>query len=425
MTEPVRVPSAKIVEGTLRPPPSKSVSHRYLNLALLAGMPVEISHPLQSEDLEHFEGALGVLGYSVTRKADAVSLVPPLVSPTTGRVFCGNAGTLYRFLVASLATIPGTWVLDGTERLRERPVGPLVAALRDLGAEIRCPRAEGLAPLEIVGGSLRGGRGRIDAAESSQYVSALVMAAARALSPTEIVVEALSSSPYLELTLGAMTRFGVDVGRPSPNVFRVSPTALLPPADLVVEPDYSAAAYPAAAALLTDGRVRLQGLQRNSLQGDRRFLEVLVSVGAECRWEGSDLLVSGRPGRGGEFDLGDMPDQVPTLAALAPFLEGESRIVNVAHLRIKESDRLAAMAAELSRVGAQVEELEDGLVIQGTWHRSSPPDHEVLCQTYDDHRIAMAMALVGLRRPGVSIATPQVVDKSYPHFWSDLDTLLG
>ncbi len=247
----------------------------------------------------------------------------------------------------------------------------------------------------------------------------------RASTPVEIVVDAPSSSPYLELTLAAMARFGVPAARLRDGAFRIDPAAPQPPADLAVEPDYSAAAYPAAAALLTSGRVRLRGLVADSFQGDRRFLDVLAQVGADLDWQGDELEVSGRPGRGGVFDLGDMPDQVPTLAAVAPFLQGETRIVNVPHLRIKESDRLAAIAMELARVGAEVEELDDGLIVQGSWHETDPPVAEVRCESYDDHRIAMAMALVGLRRPGVSIADPQVVAKSYPHFWKDLDTLLG
>ena len=172
-------------------------------------------------------------------------------------------------------------------------------------------------------------------------------------------------------------------------------------------------------------KVRLEGLIEGSRQGDRGFIDLLERVGAQVSWSGDALCVSGRPGSGVEVDLSNMPDQVPTLAAVAPFLRGETVIRNVAHLRVKESDRLAVMARELRRTGVRVAELDDGLIIQGDWHDSPPPATEVRIDPEDDHRIAMSMALVGLRRPGVVIDDASVVGKSYPHFWRDLDTLVG
>jgi 3-phosphoshikimate 1-carboxyvinyltransferase len=338
---------------------------------------------------------------------------------------CGNAGTLMRFVVALAATVPGKWTIDGTPRLRERPVGPLVTALRALGAEVLWRGVEGYPPLTVLGGTLRGGHASVDAGQSSQYLSALLLAGLRAQEPAHSRVEALTSAPYVSVTLDLISAWGGRVEDRGDEL--VVWPGLQPPGRVHVEGDFSAAAYPAAAAALTDGEVGLFDLRHDSAQGDRDFLEVLKTMGAAVRWLGDDLTVSGS----GELeavdvDLGTMPDQVPTLAALAPFARGTTRIRNVAHLRIKESDRLAAMARELTRAGAVVEELADGLVIPGVWAGKAAtelPHAPVIVDTHGDHRIAMSMALVGLRRPGLEIAHPEVVAKSYPRFWDDLAAL--
>jgi 3-phosphoshikimate 1-carboxyvinyltransferase len=330
---------------------------------------------------------------------------------------------MYRFVVASLATLPGRFEVDGTPRLRERPIAALVAALRGLGAGVEYLDQDGFAPLAIDGGSLDGGATVLDAGESSQYLSALLMAAVRARRPVEIRVESLTSTPYVELTLEALGRFGVEVERREDG-FRIGPQR--PAAGrLEVEADYSAAAYPAAAAALTGGDVLLEGLRLDSAQGDRRFLALLEEMGARVEAENSGVRVRG----GGRLhavtaDLSSMPDQVPTLAALAAFSLGTTRITGVPHLRLKESDRLHAMALELAKLGVEVREEIDGLVVRGSLAEVVPPVEEVVVETHDDHRIAMSLALVGLRRPGVVVAAPGVVAKSYPAFWRDLDDLL-
>lgn len=427
--EPARsraVPSGRMARGRLRLPPSKSYSHRYLNLALLAGGRLTVDQLLDAEDIGLFRGALEALGFGLEEHRDGVTVVPPLRWPQREvGISCGNAGTLFRFLTATLTVVPGRFRLDGTPRLRERPVGALVAALRDLGAKIHCPRREGFAPLVIEGESLEGGRTTLDASESSQYVSALLMAATRARREVTIRPVGLVSAPYLEVTLDALATFGVDVDRSSRGELSVVPRGLRPPARVVVEGDYSAAAYPATAALVTGGTVLLEGLRDDSPQGDRRFFEVLQSAGGQVRWMKRGLEVAPGPLQAVQVDLRDMPDQVPTLSALAPFLSGVTRIEGAAHLRIKESDRLAATASELTKLGVPVRERADGLVIEGCWAENEPPATPVEVDPHDDHRIAMSMALVGLRRPGVVIREPEVVAKSYPHFWRDLETLLG
>jgi 3-phosphoshikimate 1-carboxyvinyltransferase len=468
---PQPIPSGRQARGRVRVPPSKSITHRYLNLALLARRPLIVERPLLAEDTRLFLAALARCGWTVEERPDEeIGLVPPgggvsedscpsclplgeafrssagayetsTPRPKGGKrgsyppgphppveIFCGNAGTMLRFLIASLAALPGRWLLDGVARLRERPVGPLVEALRRLGAEVRYLGGPGRVPLEIGGATLGGGVTGLDAGESSQFLSALLMAGLAAPRPLTVEVTALTSAPYVDITLAAARRCGGRIetlpGEGGTLRYRVLP-GLLPPARLRVEGDASAACYPAAAAALTGGSVLLEGLTADSPQGDRRFLELLASMGAEVAWSGDEVAVRGGPLHAVEADLSAMPDQVPTLAALAPFARGTTRIRNVAHLRLKESDRLSAMASELRRLGAEVEEGTDRLDIAGTWWQAPPPHDRVAVDAHGDHRIAMSLALVGLRRPGVLVESPQVVAKSYPDFWQDFLGLLA
>lgn len=437
---PRTIQAGRRVIGRLRVPSSKSVTHRALNLALLSGRPWTVAYPLLAEDTRLFLAALERCGFRVEERpvltGAEVDLTPgeaPVVNAEGEvEIFCGNAGTMLRFLVATLAVLPGRWCLDGVPRLRERPVGPLVEALRGLGARIDCLERDGFVPLRIAGGTMGGGTTAIDAGESSQYLSALLMAALRAPEPVTIEVAALTSEPYVDITLGLIRERGGRVERIEPEggraAYRVWPSELRG-GPIEIEGDFSAACYPAAAAALTGGAVVLEGLRRDSRQGDAGFLDLLVRMGAQVSWQGGMLAVmrDPRPGhflRGIEADLSGMPDQVPTLAALAPFARGETHIRNVAHLRIKESDRLAAMATELRRIGATVEEGPDFLKIQGTWTEGPLPDDPVTVETYGDHRIAMSLAVAGLVRPGVTISSPGVVAKSYPRFWDDLAHLI-
>lgn len=422
------VPSGRRAAGRLTVPPSKSLTNRYFNLALLARRPLFVERPLWSADTRLFAAAMAAAGFAVEERGDGVELRPGFTPSEPVEIFCGNAGTMFRFLTATLTAVPGQWRLDGVPRLRERPVGPLVDALRELGAHIECLGREGFAPLAIEGGTLRAGHTWLDARSSSQFLSALLMAGLAAPGPVTIDVPSLISRPYVGVTLAAVEAMGGRVERIGERAWRVQP-ARLDAERVWVEGDFSAACYPAAAAALTGGDVILDGLVESSRQGDRRFLDLLERMGARVEWTGGGALRV----RGGEElvaveeDLSEMPDQVPTLAALAPFARGVTRITNVPHLRIKESDRLQAMAEELERIGVPVEEGHDGLTIPGLWAADGdrPPDNWVVVEPHDDHRIAMSMALAGLRRPGLAVADPVVVGKSYPRFWEDLDRLLG
>ena len=428
-SEPFVGPSGRRARGRVRVPPSKSLTHRYFNLALLSSQPLVIERPLFAEDTRLFLGALGRAGFRVEEGEDEVRLTPGHIRGNSPdgevEIFCGNAGTMLRFLVATLAVVPGRFRLDGVPRLRERPVGPLVDALRQLGARIEYLAEEGYVPLAIEGGSLRGGTTTLDAGESSQYLSAILMAALKA--PEEVVVEvpSLTSRPYVDVTIAAAAAFDGHIERVGPRAYRVRPSVLRG-GRARVEGDYSAACYPAAAAALTGGDVSLDGLSSDSRQGDREFIDLLVEMGAEVSWKGEVLRIRGGSElRGVKADLSGMPDQVPTLAALAPFAQGETLIHNVAHLRIKESDRLEAMATGLQKLGADVREGRDSLWIPGLWSGGGTPTETVHVDPWGDHRIAMSLALVGLRRPGVVIDHPEVVGKSYPGFWRDLQKMLG
>lgn len=416
----------------VEPPGSKSISHRALNLALIGRRPATIDNLLEADDIAAFRAVLAAMGWRLrSASASGLRVEPPPNDGTEDavRLDCRSAGTLLRLLVASCAVTPGEWILDGSPRLRERPIGPLVAALRQLGAEIEELGRPGCAPLRVRGGRLAGGRVEIDAGESSQYVSALLMAALHAEGPIEVLVPVLVSSPYVDTTLEVMAGFGapVEVRRDGEaREFRVEPRR----PELVngryrVAGDDSAAAYPAAAAAICGGSVRLRGLSPVATQGDRAFMGLLERMGARVRATEEEIQVEADGTLTAiDFDLSAMPDQVPTLAAVAAFADGTTCIRNVAHLRIKESDRLAAVATGLRRAGVAVDELADGLRIDGDPGLAAPPGSpRIPIDTYDDHRIAMSMALVGLRRGGLSIRRPEVVGKSYPGFWRHLSEI--
>jgi 3-phosphoshikimate 1-carboxyvinyltransferase len=417
------IPSGGTIAGSVTPPPSKSLTQRYLLIALLAEGPTLIERPLRSGDTAATRAALAALGVRIEEIDGGETLrVEAGAPPADAVIQCAANGTLLRLLMGVAASRPGRWTLDGTARLRERPVGPLADALVSLGAGVRYLGRPGHAPLEVEGGRLTGGAVTVDASRSSQFVSALLLAAVGCPEPVEIAVTELVSAPYVDLTLHCLATFGARVER-LPGGLRVMPTRLRG-CRARVEPDASSACYPAAAAALTGGRVLLRGLGADSAQGDLRFLELLRRMGADVDRHADDVVVGGGALDAIDADLSDLPDQVPTLAALAPFARGTTRISGVPHLRLKESDRLTVMARELGRLGATVRELAGGLEVEGTWAAAAPPGDEVVADPHGDHRIAMSLALVGLRRAGVRIRDGRVVEKSYPGFWNDLDALL-
>jgi 3-phosphoshikimate 1-carboxyvinyltransferase len=413
--EPLALASG-IARGVVRPPGSKSATNRWINLAILGRRPIQLRGALISEDTELFFEAARRMGIATSTEADGVALNPgPL--PAAGDIHCGNGGTMTRFLTATTAVTPGRWTLDGVERLRERPIGELVEALRRLGAVVRYAGNAGFVPVEIEGRVLAGGRTYLEAGSSSQFLSALLMAGQVAQGPWEIEVRSLSSAPYVELTCAALASLGGQCERTSDG-FRTAPSELRGGV-VEVEADLSAACYPAAAAALTGGRVEVLGVRRDSLQGDRRFFDLLEAMGCEVRTTEHGLSFRGAGLEGLEVDASDVPDQVPTLAAMGPFLRHGLVIRNAAHLRIKESNRLSAMVRMLVAAGAPASETADGLRVPGVWAEGVPPSGAIRLDPVGDHRIAMSAALLALRRPGLLLDHPGVVVKSYPSFWRD------
>jgi 3-phosphoshikimate 1-carboxyvinyltransferase len=409
------------VQARFRLPGSKSVTHRALLMAALAPGESRVVNPLRAEDTVLTARALEQLGVGIRWEDHAVRVTPPAVrwSEPRAPIHLGNSGTSLRLLVALLAAGRGRFVVDGTARLRERPIGPVLQALAGQGVSHRYLSGEGCPPVEITARGLQGGEIWIDASQSSQFLSALLIAAPCAAHDVTVGwKEAVAWLPYVHLTLAMMEQFGIQWRWAAPHQVLVPAPQRYQARSYTVEGDCSSASYWWAAAALTGGEVFTAPTSPDALQGDCRFLEILQRMGCAVRWEEDGVRVLG-PERlqPVDVDMNAMPDMVPTLAIIAAFAAGQTRISNVAHLRIKESDRLQVVAMELAKLGVEVQELADALVIRGT------PRHGAAIDAHDDHRIAMAFALVGLRLPGVEIHGAEAVAKSFPGFWEEFRQL--
>jgi 3-phosphoshikimate 1-carboxyvinyltransferase len=330
-----------------------------------------------------------------------------------------NSGTSIRFLTALCALGQGQYRLDGNVRMRERPIAPLIDTLQDWGAGITSELGTGCPPVVIEARGLPAATVAVAGDLSSQYLSALLMAAPCAAGPVEIQLRGpLVSRPYIDMTLAVMRHFGAECVEPAPGEFRLAARGYRA-ADYDIEPDASAASYFFAAAAVTAGEVTVTGLGRDSLQGDAAFVDVLERMGCDVTRQAAAITVRGRPLRGIDVDMNAISDTAQTLAAVAPFAEGPTTIRNIAHVRHKETDRIAALAAELRRLGLRVDERPDGLTIH------PGPMRGATVETYNDHRMAMSFAVLGLRQPGVRIANPGCTAKTYPQFFEDLDRLCG
>ncbi len=414
--------------ATVRVPGSKSITNRALVLAALCGKgrPCEVTNCLRSEDTEVMLTALRDLGFrlEVHWESECVRIgadrAQNRIPATQADLFVANSGTTMRFLTAMVCLGHGRYRLDGVPRMRERPIGDLLEALGQMGIAAVSEDGNGCPPVRIESDGLPGGRVCIKGNLSSQFLSGLLLTAPFAREDTEIeVVGELVSRPYVEMTLRMMDDWGLTVLREWPDARFLVRGRQSPCGDVRyrVEPDASAASYFFAAAAIAGGRVTVLGLPENSLQGDVRFVDLLADMGCRVERCSSGITVHGRRLRGLNADMNDISDTVMTLAAVACFAEGPTIIRNVAHIRHKETDRLHALATELRRVGAAVEEHADGLTI------TPRPPHGAEIETYNDHRMAMSMALIGLRVPGVVIKDPGCVAKTYPDFWNDLERL--
>lgn len=412
------------LDATVRVPGSKSITNRAAVCAALAAGESTLAGALTSDDTDAMRVALGALGVPITVAGDAWH-----VSGRGGRLAAPAApldarasGTTARFLTAAATLAEGPVVIDGAPRMRERPIDDLAAALVALGATVEILGRGGCPPVRVAGGGLAGGRAAIDARRSSQFVTAVLLAAPYArgdveLAPVEGVVV---SRPYVDLTLQVMGAFGARAGwAPDGRALRVAAGRPYRARRFTIEPDASAAAYPFAAAAIAGGEVRVPGVPADSLQADFRLLGILERMGCTVTRQGDAVAVRGPAGplRAVDADMNELPDAVLALAVVALFAEGTTRIRNVANLRIKETDRLAALEAELAKLGARATAGPDWLTIE------PGPLHGAAIDTYDDHRMAMSFALAGLRVPGVVIRDPGCVAKTWPDYFDALARL--
>jgi 3-phosphoshikimate 1-carboxyvinyltransferase len=400
--------------GSVRLPGSKSISNRVLLLAALAQGETEIGGLLDADDTRVMHEALAKLG--VHSKENRILGVGGGFPVKKAELFLGNAGTAFRPLTAALALSNGEYRLSGVPRMHERPIADLVDALRGIGARVDYAEKEGFPPLVIRPAAIRAERVKVRGDVSSQFLTALLMALPLTGKPATIDVEGeLVSKPYVEITLNAMRRFGIEVKKTGWNRFDVPAGRYRSPGRIMVEGDASSASYFLAAGAIGGGPVRVEGVGRGSVQGDVRFTEVLERMGAKVLL-GEDAIEVSNPGRALEaidLDLNHIPDAAMTAAVLALFADGPSTLRNIANWRVKETDRLAAMATELRKLGAEVEEGAD-------WLRISPPEDLLPNQkidTYDDHRMAMCFSLVALAGVPVTINDPACVAKTFPGYF--------
>ncbi len=415
-------PLAQPLQAVVRVPGSKSLTNRALLLAALAKGTSTIEYALWSDDTRYMAEAWQTLGIPVEFDAAASRFVVQggggSFPARQAELFVGNAGTTMRFLVAALCLGRGVFRVDGTPRMRERPIEDLLAALRELGADVRSEAGNQCPPVLIRAAGLKGGRARVRAERSSQYLSALLQLGPCTERGLEIEVEGpLVAAPYVDMTAAVMATFGARVEREGYRWFRV-PAGGYEACHYEVEPDASSAHYFWAASALCGGSVRTPGLGSRSLQGDVRFAELLACMGAQVEITEGFIEVRGTGElRGIDADMNEISDTAMTLAVLGAFASSPVTIRNVAHLRVQESDRLRAVATELNRLGIRVEEAPDALTVYPG--RVQP----AVIETYEDHRIAMSFALVGLRQPGIGIRNPRCVEKTFPEFFAVLESL--
>ncbi|MBY6197927.1 3-phosphoshikimate 1-carboxyvinyltransferase [Vibrio hangzhouensis] len=415
----------KKVSGTVNLPGSKSVSNRALLLAALAEGTTTLTNLLDSDDIRHMLNALTQLGVEYQLSADKTQCVvrglgKPFSVTKPTELFLGNAGTAMRPLAAALCLGQGEYVLTGEPRMKERPIGHLVDALVEAGADITYLENEHYPPLKIVGTGLKGGHVKIDGSISSQFLTAFLMSAP--LADTDVTIEIvgeLVSKPYIDITLHIMKQFGVEVEHDNYQQFVIrSGQQYRSPGQFLVEGDASSASYFLAAAAIKGGEIKVTGIGKNSIQGDIHFADALEKMGAQIEWGEDYILCRKGELNGIDMDYNHIPDAAMTIATTALFAKGTTAIRNVYNWRVKETDRLAAMATELRKVGATVEEGEDYIIVEP----AAELKHAAI-DTYDDHRMAMCFSLVALSDTPVTINDPKCTSKTFPDYFDKLSGL--
>jgi 3-phosphoshikimate 1-carboxyvinyltransferase len=418
-------PLSRPVDATVVVPGSKSYTNRALIAAALAEGHSVLRGALFSDDTRYMAGALRALGLRVEEDEAACRYevwgTAGVLPNREATLFAGNAGTAARFLVATVSLGEGEFLIDGAPRMRQRPIQPLLDGLRQLGVDAVSESGTGCPPVRVRAHGIPGGRVSMRGDQSSQYFSALLLVGPLTARGIEIeVVGDLVSKPYIDLTADVMRQFGATMSHEDYRRMRVPGGQCYRACEYDVEPDASNASYFFAAAALTGGRVRVEHLGNHSAQGDLRFLDVLEAMGCAVQ-RGEDAIEVRGPERlrGVDVDMNAFSDMAQTLAAMAPFAGTPTTIRNIAHTRHQETDRLAAMATELRRLGVPVEESADALRIE-----PAVPQPAII-DTYDDHRMAMSFALVGLKAPGIALRDPGCVAKTFPDYFARLEGLRG
>lgn len=413
------------VDITLQVPGSKSITQRALIAAALADGESRIIGPLASEDTHYTSTALQAMGITITEKEDGwhVAGKGGRIETPTNDIFLGNNGTATRFLTSVAAMGNGIFSITGDSRMEERPIQPLMAALQGWGVEIKSIKDTGCPPLKIKAKGLAGGKTFLPEGKSSQYLSSLLLVAPYAKQDSELEVGGeVLSKPYVDMTLAVMDSFGVKVSASKELNHFTIPAGAYQAREYQVEGDASSASYFFAAAAVTNGRVTVSNVPSPSLQGDTALVDILAQMGCTVERGQRGITVIGTDELNGvEVDMGDCPDVVPTLAVVAARAKGRTVINNIAHLRIKECDRLHVMATELAKMGVHTEETDDTLIIEGMGPGNAMHGAEI--ETYNDHRIAMSFAVAGLTVPGVHILGEECVVKSFPDFWERFQLL--
>lgn len=407
-------------DAVVRVPGSKSYTNRALVCASLADGTSRLTGWLDSDDTRAMIGALAPFGIRVEERQQdlVVHGTGGLLAAPARAIDCRASGTTMRFVAAMAALAPGEVVLDGTERMRKRPIQDLADGLRALGVEVRT--THGCPPVTVEGGNLRGGPATVDASQSSQFLSALLMVAPMASKAVDLEASFITSRPYVDMTIDTMSAFGIAVNRVGAGAFHIPSGQRYRPRSYDIEPDATAATYFFAAAAITGGRICVEGLGPSSLQSDVRFVDILERMGCSVERRQDAIVVRGsRYLHGVETDMNELPDSALTLAVVACFARGQTIIRNVPNLRIKETDRMAALEIELHKLGARVRSTASDLVID-------PPERPTSARiaTYDDHRMAMAFSVAGLVTRGIVIEDPGCVAKTFPDFFERL-ALLG
>ncbi|GAA5497140.1 3-phosphoshikimate 1-carboxyvinyltransferase [Rubritalea halochordaticola] len=423
--ESITLEPIKKIEGEIHLPGSKSLSNRALLLAALAEGKTEITNLLDSDDVRYMLGALKQLGVDYELSEDGTRCVVtgkggPLTDAGSYELYLGNAGTAMRPLSAALCLGRGEFTLTGEPRMEERPIDALVDAMRQGGCQIDYLKSEGYPPLKITADGFAGGKISIDGSISSQFLTAVLMSAPLAKADTEIeIVGELVSKPYIDITIHTMAQFGVTVENDNYERFLVkSGQTYQAPGSFLVEGDASSASYFLAAAAIKGGRVKVTGIGKKSIQGDVRFADVLEDMGAKVEWGDDYVAVESGKLTAVDQDMNHIPDAAMTIATTALFAEGTTAIRNIYNWRVKETDRLFAMATELRKVGAEVVEGEDFIEV-------TPPAElkHAAIDTYNDHRIAMCFSLLALDPVSVTINDPGCTAKTFPDYFEKLESV--